>query len=145
MKIYPDKTECPPVTEAQKAELIKRVREGTMNWINSLMTRAGVTPEECATPEAKFPPDIMFNLLEKGYDVNTTAMHPKLTPAEKHKIYFYNFAVAHGINRSDVLEYFKYDKEFAEKLEEINELAMDGERHIVEISVDDLKPLIEEE
>lgn len=109
------------------------------------MTRAGVTPEECATPKAKFPPDIMFDLLEKGYDVNTIAMHPKLTPAEKHKIHFYNFAVAHGINRSDVLEYIKYDKEFAEKFEEINELAMDGERHIVEISVDDLKPLIEEE
>lgn len=54
MKIYPDKTECPPVTEAQRAELIKRVREGTMNWINSLMTRAGVTPEECATPRLSF-------------------------------------------------------------------------------------------
>lgn len=106
---------CPPMTSAQRQELINLVRSGKLIYPKKLMERAQVTPEECFTENALYPDDIRAELEAKGF--HAARFERRKDPVDRYTDAVMKYALAAGYKEDEVREKMINSKIFKKRVE----------------------------
>lgn len=113
-----EEKDLPPITPEQRAALIKLVRKGAIPFAPKLMARANITPEECATPYARFREEIYQELKNRGY--NVTDWQSKLreiSPVDAYIMDVIDLGRSYGYPRNIIMNRITTSERFHEMID----------------------------